>query len=607
MRTERFASLQRKSVLYFIIIGSFAVLGFRLFQMQIVEHESFKEQAANNSIKAIEQTPLRGVFYDRNMNVVVNNVPAYTLRITPAYYDKKLTPVLEAVLGVEPGYINKILYSNREFSKYIPVRIKRGIDFKVVSWLEENSEHLPGVDYIVEMQRGYPAGIRGSHIFGYTKEISPALLEKHKDYYKPGDYIGYSGIEKAYEKYLRGKKGYDYVLVDSKRKEIGKFKDGTEDVPSIKGNDLVLTIDSDVQRAAEEALKGYRGAAVAIEPKTGEILAMASAPDYDLSEFSYVTSREYLQKLNNDPDHPFFNRATMGANPPGSTFKIMEAVAALNSGVITTATTFTCRGGQDFYGRYFKCDAVHGTLNVIHAIEHSCNVFFYNLIYKIGMDRWDEYAGKFGFGHYTHIDIGDESRGVIPTPEYYVKRYGEDWPKSIMASLGIGQGEVSVTPVQLAKYCALVANDGVTYTPHLVRGYLTNNTKKLVPFSYKKIDLGIDTSIFNIVKQGMFLVVNGSGTATNIRSSDIMIAGKTGTAQNPHGKNHAWFIGFAPFNNPKIAVAVFVENVGFGATYAAPIAKKMIDAYLEKDKLKQDKILPSQDSNNNVMGAAVAN
>ncbi len=607
MRTERFASLQRKSVLYFIIIGSFAVLGFRLFQMQIVEHESFKEQAANNSIKAIEQTPLRGVFYDRNMNVVVNNVPAYTIRITPAYYDKKLTPVLEAVLGVEPGYINKILYSNREFSKYIPVRIKRGIDFKVVSWLEENSEHLPGVDYIVEMQRGYPAGIRGSHIFGYTKEISPALLEKHKDYYKPGDYIGYSGIEKAYEKYLRGKKGYDYVLVDSKRKEIGKFKDGTEDVPSIKGNDLVLTIDSDVQRAAEEALKGYRGAAVAIEPKTGEILAMASAPDYDLSEFSYVTSREYLQKLYNDPDHPFFNRATMGANPPGSTFKIMEAVAALNSGVITTATTFTCRGGQDFYGRYFKCDAVHGTLNVIHAIEHSCNVFFYNLIYKIGMDRWDEYAGKFGFGHYTHIDIGDESRGFIPTPEYYVKRYGEDWPKSIMASLGIGQGEVSVTPVQLAKYCALIANNGVTYTPHLVRGYLTNNTKKLVPFSYKKIDLGIDTSIFNIVKQGMFLVVNGSGTATNIRSSDIMIAGKTGTAQNPHGKNHAWFIGFAPFNNPKIAVAVFVENVGFGATYAAPIARKMIDAYLEKDKLKQDKILPSQDSNNNVMGAAVAN
>ena len=575
--------------------------------MQIIEHENYFEQAANNSIKTIEETPLRGVFYDRNMNVVVNNVPAYTLRITPAYYDKKLTPVLEAVLGVEPGYINKILFNNRIYSKYIPIRIKRGIDFKVVSWLEENSEHLPGVDYVVEMQRGYPAGIRGSHMFGYTKEISPALLEKHKDYYKPGDYIGYSGIEKAYEKYLRGIKGYDYVLVDSKRKEIGKFKDGAEDVPSVKGDDLVLTIDSDVQRAAEEALKGFRGAAVAIEPSTGEVIALASAPDYDLSEFAYVTSREYLQKLYSDPDHPFFNRATMAANPPGSTFKIMEAVAALNSNVITTATTFTCRGGQDFYGRYFKCDAVHGTLNVVHGIEHSCNVFFYNLIYKIGMDRWDEYAAKFGFGHYTHIDIGDEVRGFIPTPQYYVKRYGQDWPKSIMASLGIGQGEVNVTPIQLAQYCALIANDGVTYTPHLVRGYLTNGTKKLVPFSYKKIDLEIDTSIFNIVKQGMFLVVNGSGTATNIRSNTIMIAGKTGTAQNPHGKNHAWFIGFAPFDKPKIAVAVFVENVGFGATYAAPIAKKMIDAYLEKDKLKQKELLPTPVLNDKIIGAAVAN
>ncbi len=607
MSADKFASLQRRSIIYFIIVGSFAALGFRLFQMQIVEHTGYSEKAASNSIKAIEETPLRGVFYDRNMNVVVDNIPAYTLRITPVDYDTSLNKIIEAEIGEKPGYINKILKENKVFSKFIPVRIKRGIDFKVVSWLEENSEHLPGVDYIVEMQRGYPAGIRGSHMFGYTKEITPKLLKKYKDYYKPGDYIGYSGIEKEYEKILRGKKGFDYVLVDSKRKEIGKYKNGEADVPSVKGKDLELTIDSDVQKAAEEALKGRRGAAIAIEPKTGEILAMASAPDYDLSEFSYVTSKEYLQKLYNDPDKPFFNRATMAANPPGSTFKIMEAVAALNSGIITTATTFTCRGGQEFYGRYFKCDAVHGTLNVVHAIEHSCNVFFYNLIYKIGMNRWDEYANKFGFGHKTNIDIGDEVSGFIPTSNYYVKRYGPDWPKSIMASLGIGQGEVSVTPIQLAKYVALIANDGVTYTPHLVKGYLTNNDRKLVPFSYKKINIGIDSSIFNIVKRGMFLVVNGSGTATNIRSKDILIAGKTGTAQNPHGKNHALFIGFAPFNNPKIAVAVFIENVGFGATYAAPVAKKMIDAYLEKDKLKEDKKKSVPNLNTKIIGAGVAN
>ena len=606
MRSESFASMQRRTIIFVILIGCFSLLSFRLFQMQIVENVKYKEKAANNSIKAVEEVPLRGIFYDRNMNVVVNNVPAYTLRITPAYYNKKLTPLLETVLGEKPGYIDKILKSHRMFSKYIPVRIKRGIDFKVVSWLEENSEHLPGVDYVVEMQRGYPAGIRGSHMFGYTKEITPKLLEKYKDYYQPGAYIGFSGIEKAYEKFLRGKKGYTYMMVNSQRKVIGRFKNGAEDIPSVKGHDLQLTIDEDVQRVAEEQLKGRRGAAIAINPKTGGIIALASAPDYDLSQFSYVTSRDYLQKLYNDPDKPFFDRATMSAKPPGSTFKIVEAIAALDMGVINTSFTVTCRGGQTFFGRYFKCDAAHGTVNVIHAIEKSCNVFFYNLIYKIGMTKWDEYTRRFGFGEITHIDIGDESPGFIPTPEFYVKRYGPNWPKSIMASLGIGQGEVSVTPIQLAKYVALIANDGITYTPHVVRGYFNNKTKKLIPFTYKKIDVGIRKKIFDIVKEGMFLVVNGAGTAVNIKSKDIQIAGKTGTAQNPHGKNHALFIGFAPYKDPKIAVAVIIENVGFGATYAAPVAKKMIDAYLLKDQLQKEKPNENQELKNNLIGAVVA-
>jgi len=586
LNAGRFASAERKSIVYFIIIGCFALLGFRLFQMQILNQTKYKEKAAENAIKPIEITPLRGVFYDRNMNVVVSNVPAYTLRITPAEYDTSLNGIIETVIGEDNGYIDKILKENRIYSKYIPIRIKRDIDFKAVSWLEENSEHLPGVDYIVEMQRGYPAGIRGSHMFGYVREITPKLLEKHKNYYKPGDMIGYSGIEKAYEKFLRGEKGYKYVLVDSRRREIGSFKDGAEDIPAIKGNDLVLGIDSDVQRVAEEGLQGKRGAAVAMDPKTGEILALASAPDFDLNQFAYVTSRDYLMKLYSDPDKPFFNRVTSAALPPGSTFKIMEAVAALDQHDVTTSFTITCRGGQTFYGRYFKCDAAHGTLNIVHAIEHSCNVFFYNLIYKIGMSEWNVYAKRFGFGRKTNIDIDDESTGFIPSDAYYQKIYGPEWPKSIMASLGIGQGEVSVTPIQLVQYCSLIANDGVTYTPHLVRGYLTNKDKKLVPFSYKQINTGVSKDIFDIVKQGMFLVVNGSGTAAGIKDKDIQIAGKTGTAQNPHGKDHAWFIGFAPFDNPQIAVAVLVENVGFGATYAAPIAKKMIEAYLEKDKLK---------------------
>ncbi len=608
MKTAGFASLQRKSTIYFIILATFSLLGFRLFQMQIIEHKSYDEKSAKNSIKAVEQTPARGIFYDRNMRVLVDNVPAYTIRITPAYYNKKLNHLIETVIGADSGYINKILYSHRMYSKFVPIRIKRGIDFKVVSWLEENSEHLPGVDYIVEMQRGYLPDVRGSHVFGYTKEISQQQLKRDKTgFYEPGDYIGYTGIEKAYEKYLRGEKGYKYYLVDSKQKETGRYKNGAMDVPSIKGEDLVLSIDEDAQRMAEEQLKGQRGAVVAIEPKTGEVLALASAPDFDLKEFSYVTSRDYLKKLYEDPDKPFFNRATMSAKPPGSTYKIMEAIAALNVGAITTNTIFTCKGGQAFYGRYFKCDAVHGSLNVIHAIEKSCNVFFYNTIYRLGMTNWYNYARRFGFGQLTHIDIGDEVPGFIPNSQYYIKRYGQKWPKSIMASLGIGQGEVSVTPIQLAKYCALIANDGVTYTPHVVKGYLKNGSKKYVPFKFKKIDIGISKKVFDIAKQGMYLVVNGAGTATRIKLKNLVIAGKTGTAQNPHGKDHALFIGFAPFDNPKIAVAVVIENVGFGATYAAPVAQKVIEAYLQKDKSKDNKKQPVNNIKDKILGASIAN
>lgn len=557
--------------------------------MQILNQEAYEEKSADNSIKAIEQTPFRGVFYDRNLKVMVDNIPAYSLRITPAEYDSKLNPLIDKILNADSGYVASILKKNRIYSKYIPIRIKRGVGFDVVSWIEENQEHLPGVDYIVEMQRGYPFGIKGSHSFGYTKEISPNQLDAEKDYYIPGDYVGHNGIEKQYEKELRGVKGFNYVLVNSKRREIGKYKDGTEDKNSIKGKDLVLSYDADVQKVAEEQMIGKRGAVVAIEPKTGEILALVSAPDYDLNEFSYVTSKEFLQELYSNPDKPSFNRATMSLKPPGSTFKMLAAIAALDMGIITPSTTINCGGGFTF-GRFFKCHGNHGSVNVVHAIEKSCNSFFYNLIYKIGLDKWKEYALKFGFASKTGIDIGEESPGFIPGEDYYVKIYGEKWPRSIMASLGIGQGEVSVTPLQLAKYVALIANDGSSFQPHIVKGYLDDKTKQIVPYKFPEIKTGIRKEVFDIVKEGMFLVVNGAGTATHIKMPDIQISGKTGTAQNPHGKDHALFVGFAPSDDPKIVVVVVIENVGFGGTYAAPVAKALIEAYLKKDTIKKDKL-----------------
>ncbi len=595
MTAENFASVNRRAIISGVIVVLFVLISFRLFQMQIIQQEVYEEKSANNSIKGIEQIPFRGVFLDRNLKVMVDNYPAYTLRITPADYDPKLNSIIDKVLGVEPGYVASIIEKNKIYSKYVPIRIKRGIDFNVISWLEENSEHLPGVDYIVEMQRAYPYGIRGSHAFGYTKEISPDQLEKEKDYYKPGDYVGHNGIEKFYEKELRGVKGFNYVLVNSRRKEIGKYKDGTQDVESIKGKDLVLSFDADVQKAGEEEMKGKRGAIVAIEPNSGEIIALISAPDYDLEQFSYVTSKEFLQQLYNNPDKPSFNRATMSLKPPGSTFKMLAAIAALDMGIITPTYTYFCGGGFTF-GRFFKCHGSHGSVNVIHAIEKSCNTFFYSLIYKIGLEKWKEYALKFGFAKKTGIDIGEEAAGFIPGEDYYVKMYGDKWPRSIMASLGIGQGEVSVTPLQLAQYVALIANNGSTYQPHVVKGYLDDQTKQIVTYNFPKIETGVKPEVFDVVKEGMFLVVNGSGTATHIKLPDIHISGKTGTAQNPHGKDHAFFVGFAPSENPKIAIAVVVENVGFGGTHAAPIAKKLIETYLKKESKSPDQKFNNTDT-----------
>jgi len=585
LRSERFASIQRTTIISMIIIISAAVLGFRLFQMQILNQTSYQDKATDNSIKSIEQIPLRGVFYDRNFKLLVNNVPAYTLRITPADYDKKLNSIIETILEVDSGYISNILDQYKNFSKYLPIKIKRGISFDAVAWIEENSLNLSGVDYIVEMHRGYPGGINGSHIFGYLKEISQKQLKKENEYYNQGDNIGNTGVEKTYEKQLRGIKGNKFVIVNSRRKVIDAFNNGAEDIPAVKGNDLILTIETNAQRVAEEEFKGKKGALVAIEPATGDILALVSAPEFDLNEFSYITSTGYLKSLYNNPGQPLFNRATTSIQSPGSTYKVLSAIAALDMGIITTSTTFFCSGGITF-GRFFKCHGVHGNVNVITAIEKSCNSFFYQLILKIGIDNWAKYSRQLGFDSITGIDIGEENAGLIPDEEYYKKRYGPEWPKSIMLSLSIGQGEVSVTPLQLAQYTALIANKGKGYQPHLVKGFVDERTNKVTDFDHTEIDVGINQKIFDIVKEGMFLVVNGKGTATHIRYGEYEISGKTGTSQNPHGADHALFIAFAPSDDPKIAIAVLVENVGFGGTHAAPIAKKVIEAYL--NSLKKD-------------------
>lgn len=604
MDDNYFGSYFRRRIIFVIMVGFFAISITQLFNMQILEQPSYSEKSDENSVKPIYQTAPRGVFFDRNHKVLVGNKPSFTLRITPSTYDKKLSPYIEAILGSNPGYIDRILKQNEAYSKFIPRRIAKDVNFKVIAWYEENASKLPGVDYIMETQRDYSFGIIGSHMFGYTKEIPMETYLHRKNEYDIGDNIGFGGIEKTYEDYLRGEKGIKYMLVDAKQKTIGRYKSGEEDQATVKGDDLILTIDKDAQSVAEEAFKDKRGAVVAIEPSTGEIIAFLSSPQYDLQDFAKVTTNEVWRELNNNPDKPMFNRASMSTFAPGSTFKMISAIAALEEGIIDTNYKVTCNGGFQFGDRFFKCLHVHGTVNVQTSIEKSCNTFYYNLVNKIGLDVWSKYAKKFGFGSKSRIDIPEEAAGIVPSTDYYNKVYGKNgWTKGFVISLGIGQGELNVTPLQLAQYAALFANSGKSARPHFLKGYTDTRINQYIEVKPQTYDIGISKKSFDIVRRAMYLVVNGAGTATNIRSDELQISGKTGTAQNPHGKEHSLFIGFAPFNNPKIAIAVLVENAGFGSTIAAPIARDVIKAFLIKSDKKENKNLAAS---SNIQEAQIA-
>jgi len=586
-------SILRKRIIFFIITAFFAIAVMNLFYMQIIQGRRFSEQSNENSVKPVPQTAPRGLFYDRFLRVMVGNRPSFSIQIIPAEYkNRSLDSLIENVLELPYGHISEILKDTTQYSRFIPRKVKRDVDFKAIAWFEENQSKLPGVHYVMETLRDYSFGVNGVHMFGYIKEISQEYLQKHKDEYTIGDNIGNNGLEKSYEQLIRGDKGLQYMLVDARQKTIGRYKEGKEDKPTKKGNDLVLSIDRDVQKIAEEAFKDRRGAVVAIEPESGEIIAFVSAPQYDLSQFSTVVSKEDWDKLNTDEAKPLFNRATMSAFSPGSTFKMIAAIAALEEGIITTDTKYNCSGSFTFGNKQFACEHVHGTVNVETAIEKSCNVFFYNLILKLGLDKWSEYAAKFGFGQKTSVDIGEETKGILPSEEYYNKRYGpHGWTKGFLVSLGIGQGELNVTPIQLAKYVSLLANYGQSAEPHFLKGYFNKDDGSFVPAQIHKIQLNISRSTFDIIRKAMYNVVNGGGTATSIKLPNIEVAGKTGTAQNPHGKPHSLFLAFAPYDNPKIAIAVMVENAGYGSTTAAPIARDMIKAYLDKNNLNSD---PSQ-------------
>lgn len=581
----------KRGTLHVVIALVFLLFIARLYQLQLIYQPEYGKKSEDNSVRTIPREPVRGYMYDRNGTLVVDNRPAFTVTIMPFEFDPRTIGLLSSILSLDPEFIHDRLKKGAAYSRFVPVKIKRDMDFKALSALEENRDRLPGVDYHIESKRYYTTHARASHILGYTKEVSENQLKVLGEGYRQGDVAGAAGLEAQYEESLRGQRGAEFSTVNVRGQVVGSFDNGKSDIPTVEGNDLLLTMDFGLQAFAESLMADRRGAIVAIDPQDGGLLAMVSKPDYDLSLFSGVTPPELWGALNTDEARPLFNRATLTRYPPGSTFKLILAVAALENNIVSPSWRVTCGGAFRLGNKVFKDVHTHGSVDMMDAIKRSCNIYFYQLMLKTGLDHWSHYASEFGFGQTTDIDIYEESPGLLPSTEFMDKRYGpKGWTRGFLPSLGIGQGELGVTPVQMACYAMMFANKGIYYRPHAVRAIVDKTTKEIRPTSYSVRQVELAPSTWELVREGMRKVVQESGgTGGGARVKGIESGGKTGTAQNPHGKDHAWYIGFAPFDNPSIAIVVLIENAGFGGAVAAPVAGLCIERYIYGRLIRFDK------------------
>lgn len=611
--SNEFGSPARKKIFLFIISAVGLLYGSRLVMLQILEGNKFRVKSEAQAIKQIFVEPVRGAMYDRNGEIIVHNAPAFSITITPNAFVPETAPFLAKLLGVTPEEILDKVMTLKKKNAFTPIKIMRDVEYSVIAAIEENKEFLPGVDVLTESKRTYNFAGNFAHLIGYTKEINENQLKNNGDYYQPGDIIGTTGLEMSYENFLRGKKGIEFAAVNNLGQKVTRFNDGKNDSLAEDGFDLALGIDLPMQSLADSLLSGKNGAIVAIEPSSGEILAFVSKPDFDLRKFSGRTPGNLYAELRDDPEKPLFNRASMAGYPPGSTWKMLMGLAALQEGIITENSTFQCNGHFNYGGFERGCHDrhAHGTVNIRKAIQLSCNVFFFQLSLKMNMSIFEKYGSMFHFGQRTVLDLGEELPGNLPTAKYY----GKGVPlEGRLINLAIGQGELVVTPLQMASYAAVLANRGVWKQPHPVRQIFNKKLGEWQPSDYKTETLPIDKRYFETVISGMYDVVNTpGGTASLAKLDSIVVCGKTGTAQAGKGKaDHTWFVCFAPMDKPKIAMCVMVENSGgFGGTVAAPIAKKLLQCYLEtprqKKSLPEPPKTPSSNDGNKVAAVRQTN
>jgi penicillin-binding protein 2 len=584
---------------YKIFIGLFVLSGlvllFRLFSIQIL-NTSYKESAEKNVLRYIYEYPARGLIYDRNAELLVFNDATYDLMIIPRYIQEFDTISFCMLIGMEKDTYIKKLQKAKNYSRFLPSILIPHLSQEMYSALQEQMYLYPGHFIQTRSVRKYPKPI-AAHTLGYISEVTPEIIEK-SPYYKPGDYIGFSGVEKSYEEHLRGRKGLRIIMVDVHNREMGSYENGTFDSIPVPGEDLYLSLDADLQAYGEMLMQNKRGGVVAIEPATGEILACITSPTYDPNLFvGSDRGNNYMKLLEDTENNPLFNRAIMTRYPPGSTFKIVSGMAAMEEGIITENTAYGCGGGYNMGSHTIACHGHPSPLRLRESIAYSCNTYFC-LVFKHfvdnqkftssaeGYERWREYINSLGFGVTVGTDFPNELAGFIPTADYYNQHLNrKKWRANAIMSVSIGQGEVGATPLQLANLAVIIANRGWYIPPHIVRAI--GAPDKSNPNYKNRINTLISPETCEVFAEGMRMVVT-MGTARNAAIDGIEVCGKTGTAQDPPRKNHSVFIAFAPFKDPKIAIAVLVENSGFGSEWAAPIASLMIEKYLTGEVKRTD-------------------
>ena len=571
----------------------FLLLWIRLFDLQVIDHAHYRQTADDNRIQLAVDIASRGLIRDRNDTILAMNEPSYSVYLLRP----KAVPLSDVVVhlaGILAQDSSVIMAKLRESNLpyYEPVRISRHVPLETVCRIEEQNELLPGIVLRYETTRRYPDPTGGSHLLGYLTEASDEAIA---DGASPGSFVGVRGIEQQYDAYLRGTDGAIYLDVTAAGQVVGVSRDQPA-IPSVPGAGTRLTLDWKLQRFCAEALgKRGPGSVVCMDPRNGEVLAMVNEPSFDVNVFSGILLPEVWDELISDSAHPLMDRATRGLYPPGSTTKLITAAAALELGIAAPTTRLSpCFGGMQFGNRYFRCWKVggHGSVDMIGAIEQSCDVYFYLLGQRLGVEHWAEYARESGFGRRTGIDLPNEAGGLVPDSAYYDRRYGKrGWTWTLILNLAIGQGELLSTPLHLAAYYCAVANDGVAFKPHLLQSLTLSGTHEVRQPVRESHRLPYSRETLSVLQRGLRKVVTGEhGTAKHLNYPDLAIAGKTGTAQNPHGDNHAWFACYAPYDDPELVVIALVENAGHGGEIAAPLCGEIMRYYFDLPSLDQPEV-----------------